>query len=412
VEGDVTVLEDDIFAAGFVKLTVSPGRDKERKLVSIVRRLTGAGLVIAPDAEYVLHIVETLDNALIRSVSLHADASVDMSRESLQQLNDQSAPVVVTDQPGLDSLPGICFRYVVNWSLPSSPHEYEHLLNRFLDNRRESFAVLLFEPEDRYLQEEMLRKKYCTDTESLRAHFEVLDRMEEYVFTDKCRLGYLAGATGRSLEPDRCGRCDNCRKADAARAMGVLDVDKARVLLYSAAETREKFGVHVLTDIVRGNESGRIREYRLDRASTFGKLGKIRRRDIQTLFGDLIRLGYLRRTGGTFPSLCLTALGRKLLGTVKVNVLELPKKMDVEPGDYLDAALLEAVRNFRREQAQHLNIPAFTVFSDSVMKRIVQQAPLTKKDLMSVKGFGPVTWEICGEALLGIVRSYEAGIQT
>ncbi|MFC1729310.1 RQC domain-containing protein [candidate division KSB1 bacterium] len=390
-----------------IKCAVSPGNDKEPKLIAVCRKLPGTGLVIAPDHEYVRHIADTLDGAAVRCAALHTGDPPEEQAADLQHVINQTVKVCIADESSVGALNDRSFRFLVHWCLPASPAHYLHDLCFYCSAAPGSFAVLFYEPEDRYLREEELKRTYGESLSGLRKHLDELDAMEGYVTTESCRIAYLARYAGDAPALFECGNCDNCRKAEASKILEHIDAAKAKLLVQCCMETREKFGVNLLTDVVKGTMSGRVKEYGLVRAGAFGVLKESSRAEIKTLFNELIRHGFLKRTGSTYPTLYLTQLGKNLVGSF-VHPIELPKRMSIGTGESVDFALIEVVRNFRRETARQLNLPAFMVFSDTVLKQIVQNAPQTEQGLKKVKGFGGTTWELCGEALLRVIRAYNA----
>ena len=394
-----------------LKCTVSPGESKEDKLTAIARKLIGPGLVLAPDDEQVAHITDCLESGHVGIVSMSLAAEPEENRAAIESCLAGEVKVLVAEQPCSENLPPIPFRYIVHWSLPQSLQEYLHAFRYFATSGNEKFAVLLYNPADRYHQEEFIKRKYGTGPlheKHYRESLSSLDIIDEYASTGGCRIQFIKKVFDLEQDPGECGNCDNCKKSIAEKSRGAIDTDKSRVLLRCIVETREKFGVHILSDIVLGTNSKRIQEYKLARASTFGALRDTNRKVVKQLFDILIRHGYLKRTAGSYPTLYLTSFGKKLLGTTPVHPLELPKRMTVQPGEQLDAALVETVRNYRRAQAKLLNIPAFMVFSDAVLMNVVKKCPQSEKELKSISGFGETTWRICGEGLLKVVRTYAA----
>lgn len=394
-----------------LKCAVSPGESKDEKLIAITRKLVGPGLIITPDDEHAAHATECLNNSSIDCSCVSLAESLEENQAVVESCLSGAVKLLVVDQPCSENLPQIPFKYIVHWCLPQSPKEYVHELRHCALSDGEKYAILLYNPNDRYLREEIIKRK-CEADPMLRDTFHVLlaelDLMDEYAAFTGCRVQFLMKVLGLEKLPDECGNCDNCRKLTAERSLEGIDIEKIRLLLRCIAETREKFGISVLTDVVRGSVSKRVREYKLTNASTFGDLRSSRKKEIVELFNYLIHHGYIKRTTGTYPALYLTALGRKLMGNVIVHPIELPKKMTLHPDEKLDIALMETVRNFRRSQAKLLNIPAFMVFSDEVLKDIVKVCPQSEKELKAVKGFGESTWRICGEGLLKVIRSYIA----
>ena len=395
-----------------LKCAVSPGELKDEKLIAITRKLVGPGLIITPDDEHAAHTAECLNNASIDCSCVSLAEPPEENQAVVESCLSGTIKLLVVDKPCSENLPQIPFKYIVHLCLPQSPKEYVRDLRHCALYDGEKFAILLYNPGDRYLQEEIIKRK-CEADPALQDTFHVLlaelDLMDEYAAFTGCRMRFLTKVLGLEKLPGECGNCDNCRKLTAEQSLDGIDIEKTRLLLRCIVETREKFGISVLTDILRGSVSKRIREYTLTKASTFGVLRSSRKKEIAELFNYLIYHGYIKRTTGTYPALYLTALGRKLMGNVIVHPLELPKKMTLHPDEKLDIALMEAVRNFRRSQAKLLNISAFMVFSDEVLKEIVKVCPQSEKELKAVKGFGEGTWRICGEGLLKVIRSYVAG---
>ena len=97
-----------------------------------------------------------------------------------------------------------------------------------------------------------------------------------------------------------------------------------------------------------------------------------------------------------------------MIGAIPVHTINLPKRYSLRDGETVDNALIETLRNFRRKRAKELNIPAFSLFSDEVLKQIAQSSPETESELKKVKGFGDKKWKVCGEALINLIRSNSA----
>ncbi|RAV31553.1 ATP-dependent DNA helicase UvrD2 [Corynebacterium heidelbergense] len=71
-----------------------------------------------------------------------------------------------------------------------------------------------------------------------------------------------------------------------------------------------------------------------------------------------------------------------------------------------DQVVVEALRQWRLEQAKALGAPAYTVVTDATIRAIVQRMPTTAEELVQVPGMGPVKIERFGEDILAITRNY------
>ncbi|WP_280358344.1 ATP-dependent DNA helicase UvrD2 [Nocardia otitidiscaviarum] len=74
------------------------------------------------------------------------------------------------------------------------------------------------------------------------------------------------------------------------------------------------------------------------------------------------------------------------------------------PAD-LDPALLEALKEWRREKADELSLPHFVVFSDTTLTAIAEQQPTDDRALVAIPGIGAKKLQAYGAEVIAIVRS-------
>jgi len=130
--------------------------------------------------------------------------------------------------------------------------------------------------------------------------------MDGFAVTRDCRVCYIKTALGMEDTPEQCGNCDNCRRSDAEISIKEMKVDTVRTILRCVAETREKFGKNLLTNVLRGNETGSIRDYALTKVPSFGALRNESKAQIADCFESLLKNGCLKRTSGVYPTLYLS----------------------------------------------------------------------------------------------------------
>ena len=68
----------------------------------------------------------------------------------------------------------------------------------------------------------------------------------------------------------------------------------------------------------------------------------------------------------------------------------------------------EALKSWRRERADALGVPAYTVFADKALWAIADAAPRTEADLLAVSGIGPAKLAAFGDEVLALVRAHAA----
>lgn len=68
-------------------------------------------------------------------------------------------------------------------------------------------------------------------------------------------------------------------------------------------------------------------------------------------------------------------------------------------------ALEQRLRTWRKEQAHAAGLPAFFIFSDTVLREIVAAAPGSLAELRNVRGVGPEKLERFGAAVVELCRA-------
>jgi len=393
-----------------LRLAVSLGTAKDSKLVSLIHKLPPPGIIITIDEEEALYLVEYLQHITkIQCTVATVGLLPEDNQKNRELFNSSKAAVMILDQPSSEMPISIPIRSIIHYSLPQSIKEYIGSFQLFTHTIGELFSVILYDPADRYIQEELIKRRWNSERENLQQFQQALielNEMEEYAVCSACRMNFLYNTVGWVFNREECGICDNCRKRSVNQLL--IHTTFVKTTLRCVAETREKFGVTVLTDVLRGITSKRVKENNLHCASTFGKLKSESISTVKKVFDTLLQEGMLRRTMGTYPTLYLTGIGKKLMQGEMFFPLELPKRMKLKDNEYIDRALMERMRNYRRAQAKLLNVPAFKVFSDSVLKEIVLKCPHTKEELFGISGFGEQKWLLFGEGILRIIRSYQA----
>lgn len=87
----------------------------------------------------------------------------------------------------------------------------------------------------------------------------------------------------------------------------------------------------------------------------------------------------------------------------KPNCWKLASPRDLNPQQ---AALLQALCQFRDQQARYANLPVFRILSDDVLLELAQTAPASLEELADVKGMTASTFDRYG---LGLLETIEQG---
>jgi len=248
-----------------------------------------------------------------------------------------------------------------------------------------------------------------------------LQKMDLYCSTKECLRGYILQYFGESPPAD-CGSCANC-------STGFEEVDittDAQMIISCVKRMRERFGVGVLLDVLRGKMSTRVVKSSLEKLSTFGICKKSSKK-IEEVINQLILDGYLIKTTDKYPVVKLGPNAREALQqgaklTMKSNLS--PVTYDV--GEYyldtqgmakssrgsnmdrlpVNSELFASLKKLRLDLAKEQSVPAFVIFPDSTLTDMCIKLPTDHDKLLDVSGIGHVKAERYGEAFIGVVRDF------
>jgi superfamily II DNA helicase RecQ len=77
-----------------------------------------------------------------------------------------------------------------------------------------------------------------------------------------------------------------------------------------------------------------------------------------------------------------------------------------------DAALVDALKRWRKDKARAGDVPAYVIFNDATLMEIAAERPRSRSDLLDVSGMGPVKVERFGDELLALVVEHPKGAAT
>ena len=130
------------------------------------------------------------------------------------------------------------------------------------------------------------------------------------------------------------------------------------------------------------------------------------------LFDPLVGQGFLEQTNDEYPVLRLTPEARPLLrGEANVRLRQpiapARKQRSRRPPASdapVDGSLFEALRRWRRAEAEQRGVPPYVIFSDRTLREVASTRPATLLDLRGIYGIGDAKLEAFGRAVLQVVR--------
>jgi hypothetical protein len=131
---------------------------------------------------------------------------------------------------------------------------------------------------------------------------------------------------------------------------------------------------------------------------------------------ELIAREWLRTTAEEYSRLCITNAGLEALAGAELLALagfaanvarvEEPPPIEALPTQSASTALIERLKQWRREKAGALKVPPYVILHDSMLNDMAEQRPRSEAELLRVKGIGANRLAQFGAEILGIIGEF------
>ena len=310
-------------------------------------------------------------------------------------------------------------RFVAHIDMPKSIENYFQETGRAGRDGKPAEAWMCYGLADVVNQMRLIEMSDADDLYKRRSSIK-LDAMLALAETVHCRRKLLLNYFGEEA-PETCGNCDNCLEPPE-----IIDATVAAQKLVSCIWRCNKlsghtFGARHIVDVLLGNPTEKVFAEGHDKLSTFG-IGKDLDPDQwRRLIRQLIVLRILTVDAERYSALALAGgraselLKGKIRVTMRKNGLTATKAKSGRRGNKEEwnpseetRLLFEALRAWRLEEARRLEQPAYCIFWDSALKAIAQAKPGTIEEMRRIDRIGNGRIEKYGEALLEVIKAFEA----
>ena len=413
--------DEPVFLASFdrpnIRYQVQALDNLRRQLLPFLEQHRGAsGIVYARSRTRVDRLCTELQAAGFDAIAYHAGLEPEQRRQALQRFRLGSGVVVVATIAfgmGIDK-PDV--RFVAHVDLPKSLEAYYQETGRAGRDGLPAVAWMVHGGGDIPQLRRFIDDSGAPE-EQKRIEHGKLDALIGYTEAPGCRRRLLLRHFGEQLEHD-CNNCDGCLDPQPRSDCSVA----AQKVLSAVYRTGQRFGAAHVVDVLLGSNSERIRSLGHDQLSVYGIGRELDRNQWRGLIRQLTSLGYLASPAEARGGLCFgsEALVRPLLrGEARLELALPPPQKEqrsrrgaglstganglelegVEP----NAALLEALKGWRREQARQQGVPPYVVFHDRTLLELAARRPQDRDALAQVGGIGAAKLERYGEALLQVL---------
>jgi len=406
-----------VFVSSFdrpnIRYTIVDKTDPRAQLLRFLREEHpgDAGIVYCLSRRKVEETADWLNNQGIQALPYHAgmDAATRAEHQARFQRDDGIVIVAtIAFGMGIDK-PDV--RFVAHLDLPRSIESYYQESGRAGRDGLPADAWMTYGLADVVQQRRLIGQSDASDAFK-RVSSAKLDALLGLCETAACRRVRLLSYFGEQSQP--CGNCDTCIEPPQTWDA----TDAARKALSAIYRTGQRFGAVHLIEVLRGKSGERPRRWGHDQLSVFGIGADLDEAEWRNVIRQLIALGFVDVDHSAHGALKLAAASRPVLKgeqTIQMRraiaakrkkpVSRSPAGAQLSPAD---AALLDELKEWRKQEARTQGVPAYVILHDSSLAGIATSRPTTLTALADIAGIGAKKLERYGTALIGLVSDHGA----
>ncbi len=370
----------------------------------IKKHVGSAGVIYCATRKTVESVCEKLNKKGIAATRYHAGLN-DSERTKNQEafIYDRAQLIVATNAFGM-GIDKSNIRYVVHYNMPKTMENYYQEAGRAGRDGEKADCILLYSAAD-IITNKLLIENSSDNTDKT-SDYKKLQEMVDYCNTDSCLRRYILRYFGEEDSPEECDNCGNCTNTIESTNITV----EAQKIFSCIKRTGERFGSSVVTDVLKGSNSEKLRQLGFDRLPTYGLMKEYSKDTIKEIIAYLISESLLAVRGDKYPVLALNPNAYSILkgeGELHIKRLMVKEQSKAQKSKLnIDNALFEKLRQLRKTIADKQNVPPFVVFSDATLNDMCLKLPTSYEAMLDVSGIGKFKLEKYGDRFLELIAEY------
>lgn len=378
-----------------LRLTVLKEVDKLEEVKDIIKENEGkSGIIYCSSRKEVDMLHYYLKDLGYNVGKYHGGLSDDLKEENQEDFLYERIDIIVATSAFGMGIDKSNIRYIVHFTIPQNIEAYYQEIGRGGRDGELCKCYLL------YLEDDISRVEYIINRSSAINRREVQLRkfqsMIDYCNLEDCYRKFILNYFGNERSLNYCNNCSNC-----LNDLELKDFTKeAQMILSTVFRTREKFGISVLIDVLRGFKGPKIIQNKLDTVTTYGIMKEYSSGFIKSLIKNLLEEGYVALKDGTYSMLKLNQRSISVLKGKESVMFKISE--DDEP--ILNEKLFEELKQWRKIKAYKENVRPYIIFSDATLIAICNTRPKNTQELMAIRGIGEKKINAYGNEILLLIN--------
>tara|TARA_B100000427_G_scaffold9336_1_gene8090 strand:- start:4119 stop:5903 length:1785 start_codon:yes stop_codon:yes gene_type:complete len=367
---------------------IRPKQDTYKQIrTEIKQRPNQAGIIYCQSRKTVDSVTEKLIKDGINAKAYHAGLSNDIREKNQTAFKHDEITIIVATIAfgmGIDK-PDI--RFVIHYDLPKTIENYYQETGRAGRDGLDSHCLLFYSYGDTQKYESFI--KQLSNISEQKNAFIKLQQMTNFAFRPLCRRKQLLTYFDEQTSFTNCKSCDVCVNPPEQWDATII----SQKILSCIYRVQERFGAMMITDILKGNNNPRIKQWNLDKLSVYNIENDLSISQIRDVIHYLTFIEAIKVTGDTYPTLSLTKKALPILKgqeTIYVPVYQIKKtkKKKSTNQSNTNPELFEILRHVRLKLAKEKQVPPFMIFSDKTLIDMANNQPKTYDDFLNIHGVG------------------------